>query len=244
MRAPVLLLSLCAAGLGQSPEAARVEQHGSDVRVVADSARPLDAISIALADRFGISISVEDPIWLYPGDLRDAAMENPRLRKGVLVPRGGLLDFGFTVGAGGSIEDVQAVMQSLLDAVNRELSLRYRLDVEKDRFTFVPIRIRDASGVMTDVVPLLDRHVTIPYATRTVAQAAVLMAEDLSKQTGLRVGCCQAFVAGIPWGMKEIEFGVENRPAREVLKHLIQSEGDRHRWLLRCDLHFCFINLQ
>ena len=50
------------------------------------------------------------------------------------------------------------------------------------------------------------------------------MAEELSKQTGLHVGCCQALVAGVPWGTAQISFGADNKPARQVLKQLMVAE--------------------
>ena len=77
-----------------------------------------------------------------------------------------------------------------------------------------------------------------------------LMAKELSRQTGARVHCCQAFVAGIPWGLPEVAFSASAEPARLVLKRLIVAAEDgrlaRKHWLLRCDASspaWCFINL-
>jgi hypothetical protein len=101
-----------------------------------------------------------------------------------------------------------------------------------------------------EITPLLDRRITIPPGTRTIAETANLMAEALSAQTGLKVGCCEGAVAGIPWGMAEITLEVQDEPARIVLKRLVteaavnQPDGDY--WLQRCDplpSTWCFINL-
>ena len=71
-----------------------------------------------------------------------------------------------------------------------------------------------------------------------------------SAQTGLRVSCCQAGVAGIPWGLAEIFFEANDEPARSVLKRLCTAaainQPDRDYWLQRCDplpSAWCFINL-
>lgn len=76
------------------------------------------------------------------------------------------------------------------------------------------------------------------------------MTAELSAQTGLRVSCCQAFVAGIPWGMTRVAFEAHDEPARSVLKRLIASDlqgrATGYYWLQRCDplpSAWCFINL-
>jgi hypothetical protein len=89
------------------------------------------------------------------------------------------------------------------------------------------------------VTPLLDRPVTIPAGFRRINESAALMAADLSRQTGLRVSCCQSVIAGYPWGMKEAMFGASEEPARSVLRQLGLS-----RWHVRCDEDFCFIDMR
>ncbi len=110
------------------------------------------------------------------------------------------------------------------------------------RITLVPTN--------TKLTPLLDRRVTIPSGTRSIAASAALTAEALAAQTGMRVFCCQSSVAGIPWGMEELPFEANNEPARSVLLRLIgataRGQADRMFWLQRCDPEpegWCFINL-
>jgi hypothetical protein len=102
-----------------------------------------------------------------------------------------------------------------------------------------------SKGNLEEVMPLLDRKVTVPSGTRSIAEHAQLMADELSKQTGLRMGCCQSLVAGVPWGMAEVSFEADHKPAREVLKSLILIEqqansqvSSRHpnfdHWVVRC----------
>ena len=84
------------------------------------------------------------------------------------------------------------------------------------------------------------------------------MADELSKQTGLHIGCCQALVAGVPWGMAKFSFEADNKPAREVLKRLILAEQQANSqasnwhpnyedWVVRCDgtgAPWCFIEVE
>jgi hypothetical protein len=81
-------------------------------------------------------------------------------------------------------------------------------------------------------------------------QSASLMTDALSAQTGLRVSCCQAAVAGIPSGLAEMFFEANDEPARSVLKRLFAAatinQPERDYWLQRCDplpSAWCFINL-
>jgi len=241
----LLSVLINAVAAGQWSDSARIEQHGTSVTLIADTFRPVDAMGQTLAHSFGLPVSTEDPLWQYPGDMKDVSVEVPRLRKGAFVPRGGKLVFTFDVGEGGSITDPAAVMRSLVEAIHAQLPFRYRLDDEKDRFTLVPVRARNERGEMVDVVPLLDRPVTIPFAIRRVRDHARLVAESLSAQTGLRVNCCEAFVAGVPWGLQEITFGAAGLPARDVLKQLFDHAGGHRRlWFSRCDMSGCFINLR
>src|SRR5256884_4791049 len=113
-------------------------------------------------------------------------------------------------------------------------------------------------GDLEDFLPLLDRNVTIPLGTRRIAEYANLMTDELSKQTGLHIGCCQRLVAGVPWGMAKVRFEADNKPAREVLKWLILSEqqansqaSSRHpdydHWVVSCDgtgAPWCFIEVE
>ena len=163
---------------------------------------------------------------------------------------GGKLEVHFILGSNGMPVDIPGVLRSLVDAANAQFPFQYRLDADGSWFTIIPTHSRDQLGNSVPTVPLLDRHVTIPPGTRPIMQSAGLMTDALSAQTGLRVSCCQAGVAGIPWGLAEIFFEANDEPARSVLKRLFTAaainQPDRDYWLQRCDplpSAWCFINL-
>lgn len=249
----ILWLGLTLAMFGQSPEEGRIIRAGGRAILHVDSPRPLDSAAMTLARYYGISVSVEDPPYVFEGDVKDVTAEvartpNPPHR--VLIPKGGPLGINFRVDANDFPTDVPALLENIVKAANPQYPFAYRLDSTGGRFTLIPTRTRDTSGSLTKITPLLDRRVSIPLATRTIIETATLMAEALSAETGLRVSCCQSVIAGYPWGMSKISFEAHDEPARSVLARLIaanlQGKPDHSYWLQRCDplpSKWCFINL-
>ena len=76
----------------------------------------------------------------------------------------------------------------MADAANREMPCGYRLDASGGDYALVPTRTRSSNGDFEDMLPLA-RNVTIPLGTRSIAEHANLMADELSRQTGLHIGC-------------------------------------------------------
>lgn len=216
------LLGSAVAGLAQSSEVGRIDRQGGRAVLVVAGPRPVDSAALTLAKEFGVAISVEDPLYVSAGSFR--------------------LEIPFALNAKGTPNDLPGLVRDLVTAANARLPFAYRIDAEDNRFSLVPTGTKE--------IPLLDRRVTIPAGTRLIAASATLMAEALAMQTGMRVHCCQAFVAGIPWGIDEIPFAASNEAARGVLRRLILAaspqQGDRTFWLQRCDPKspgWCFINL-
>lgn len=168
-----------------------------------------------------------------------------------------VIEVRFSTSGNGQPNDVPGLLRQVVDAANREMPYGYRLDVTGDDYALVPTRTRNSNGDLEDVMPLLDRNVTIPLGTRSIAEHANLMADELSRQTGLHIGCCQRLVAGVPWGTAKVTFEADNKPAREVLKGLILIEqpanwqaSSQHPnydlWVVSCDgtgAPWCFIEV-
>ena len=208
-------------------ECAQVTRVGDQITIVADTLRPLHAVATTLADRFGILISPEDPDQY---DLK-------RWR----------LEIQFRAPEHETLNDAPAVLQQVADAANALSPYAYRLDRDGEFSALVPTRTRNEAG---ERVPLLDRHITIQAGTRRIADVGYMLAQQLSAQTSLHVACCQSFVAGIPWGMAEVSFEARDEPARKVLERLIRLEQQStnpssiYYWVLSCDSHYCFIEVQ
>lgn len=268
MRGSVLLLAALLVtpliASGPSPnDCATVEKNGDEITLRAESWDPVLSIGGMLADRYGIKVSVEAPKWDFPGDTEDVAVADPAFSEQhdhihYDVMRRHAIEVRFSTSGNGNPADVAGLLRQLADAANRDMPYEYRLDVSGDDYALVPTRTRNSKGDLEDVLPLLDRNVTISSGTRSIAEHAKLMADELSKQTGLHIGCCQSFVAGVPWGMAEVRFEADHKPAREVLRSLILIEqqansqsSSRHpyydHWAVRCDgtgASFCFIEVE
>lgn len=246
-------LSIGCAVLAQNPDAGRIDRRGDHAVLVVEGPRPVDSAAITLAQEFGMAVSVEDPPYIFRDDLKDVTAEVSRVAnpaKRVLIPKGGGLEIRFPVRSDGSPQDGPALLRDIVAAANAQFPFAYKIETQGGHVMLVPTRTRDDVGRITEVTPLLDRRVTIPAGTRSIAATAALMAEALSAQTGLKVSCCQGAIGGIPWGMEELSFEAKNEPARSVLSRLIAAaspgQSDRAYWLQRCDPQpsgWCFINL-
>jgi len=247
--APCFLVAV--AVWAQDPELGYLDVSSREAILTVDYPRPVDSAAKTLAVKYGIVINSEDPPYLFAGDMKDVTAEAGRtMRAGFHVPKGGRLEVRFAVKPDGTPQDPGALLQALIDAANVRFSFSYKLDIDGDAYTLIPTTTRDVQGRLIDVPALLDRKITIPLGTRSVAEHAKLMAEALSAQTGFNVSCCQAFVAGIPWGMETVSFEASDEPVRNVLRRLIRSVKGRYYYLERCDAvqpgrqTWCSINVE
>jgi hypothetical protein len=244
---------IAVAAWAQDSEQGYIDISSSEAILKVDCPRPVDSAAKTLAVKYGIVINSEDPQYLFAGDMKDVTRETVRTTRPGLrafVPKGGPLEVRFAVKPDGTPQDLGALVRALVDAANIRYPFSYRLDVDGDAYTLVPTTTRDVQGRLIDVPPLLDQKITIPLGTRSVAEHAELMTEALSAQTGFHVSCCEAFTAGISWGMEKVSFEASDEPARSVLLRLIRSVGGRYIYLERCDpvqpgrQTWCFINVQ
>jgi hypothetical protein len=240
--------------LAQTPELGRIERNGTEAILIVDGGRPVDSAASTLAEAYGIRINVEDPVYIFKDDIEDVTAtvaKGPIGNHRVLVPKGGRLEVRFSLNADGKPVDAAGVVRSLVEAANARFPFQYRLDVDGNWFTIVPTRTRDQFGQSIPAIPLMDRRVTIVAGVRPIWESAKFMADALSVQTGLQVSCCQAFVAGVPWGLGQALFSANDQSARSALKWLITTaRGNQpaaEYWLQRCDplpSGWCFINLK
>lgn len=232
--------------LAQDSECASVSKEGGNIVLIANSWDPVAALAQTLADRYGISVSVEAPKWDFPRDTEDVAIADPQYSAThnhvhYQVMKRHLLQVRVPATVISATNDVPALLRRIADAANKVMPYGYRVDVAGRDYGLVPTKTRNSTGVLEEIEPLLDRHVTIPDGMRPIAEHAKLLAQQLSQQTGFHVSCCQSVIFGIPWGMAKVQFGATNKPAREVLKALMQLEHETNsqssfiRWVVRCD---------
>lgn len=246
-----------------SNECASVTENGDEVTIRAKSWDPVLNIGRTLAGRYGINVSVEAPKWAFPRDAEDVAVADREFSEQhdnahYDIMKRHSVEVRFSISGNRHPDDVARLLRQVADAANKEMPYGYRLDDSVGDYALVSTRTRNSNGELEDVLPLLDRNVTIPQGTRRIAEHAKLMADELSRQTGLHVGCCQMFVAGVPWGTAQVSFEANNQPARQVLKWLMTAEQkansessathpDYDHWVVRCDgtgAPWCFIEVE
>ena len=239
IRTLTIFVAITPVAVPQTSDLAQIERRGDSAVLSVNTFRPLDAIAAELELRFGIAVSAEDPLFQFRGDMMDISVEVPRVRPGTLVPARWGFEVPFPVNPDSSLQNVRELLAGIVAEANHRSPFAYRLDEVSGAFFFVPTRTRDVQGRSIAMTPLLDRLVTIPPGVRRINESASLMAADLSRQTGLRVSCCQSVIAGYPWGMEEVMFAANNEPARSVLRRL----GLNH-WHVRCNEEFCLIDMR
>src|SRR5437588_10240105 len=94
----VVILSGLLAAQGQ--EFARVLRNGEQATLSVFGPRPVDLAAKKLVDEFGVAINVEDPVYMYRGDLREIGVARSDRR--LLVPTSSLLAMRLDLRADGS----------------------------------------------------------------------------------------------------------------------------------------------
>lgn len=144
----------------------------------------MQAMANALAGRYRMAISSEEPEYLFDGDKEDVRVADPEWSAEhptahYLVPKRWHLAVTFATLPGGSPANPEELLQDIVETANAGLPYAYRLQRDGEFYAFVPTRGCDAQGVDIETVPLLDRRVSIPARTRSLAESGRVMAEAL-----------------------------------------------------------------
>jgi hypothetical protein len=231
IRTLTVLVAISPAATPQTSDIAQIERRGDSAILSVNTFRPLHAIAAKLKSQFGVSVFAEDPVFQFHGDLMERSPKAPP------VPAPWGFEVRFPINPDGSPQNVRQFLAAIVAEANLKSPFAYRLDEVDGAFFFVPTRTRNAQGRSIAMTPLLDRPVTIPPGIRPLNESAALMAADLSRQTGLKVSCCESVINGYPWGTGAIMFAADHEPARSVLMRLGLTN-----WQTSCDDKFCFID--
>ncbi len=213
-------------------------EHNGHVQEAAtisvDDPRPLARAIRTLQDRHGAVITYEDPPYVHHSqiaDVTDAVARSP-MPKGrrVLVPRGGPLDFAYTLGSRGSSTQMHHVLDRLVDEYETSgYTGRFKVLRSGEHFHVVPIIQRNRNGNDEAYGAILDTEISI---SRQGSALDVLteIAATLTKRTGAAV-----FLGTVPMGRSMssiVTISAENEPARSVLVRTLVASGARLSWAL------------
>jgi hypothetical protein len=222
-------------------EFAYVVRNGEQATLSVFGPRPVDLAASKLADEFGVAVNVEDPLYIYRGDVQDTGVT--RLGKRLLAPKASLLEMSVDLRPDGSPRDVRQVLQDLVDTANAQLPFLYRIDRDGDAFTLVATRTHDEQGRLISLTPVLDRRITIPFGSRHPFEHIELFDRILTAVSGVRVTTSNRVEGNLD--TPGLEFGAQDEPARNVLRRLLQMLPGRSYYSMTCQPvgPWCFINV-
>ena len=179
--------------------------------------------ALTLSSCLGISVSAEDPLYNWPGDLLDVtapqwAAQHPD--RHVYAAKPGKVELAFAVGHDGLPVDTTKLLEDAVGQVNQQQPWHFRLqhDVRRGRnfLTFVPTASQNESGQLEEVDSWLDDRITIPSTTAPVMKIADKLSETLTSDTVQHFSSCQAMVIGQLWGSQTLHYEATDQPARLI----------------------------
>jgi hypothetical protein len=184
--------------------------------------RPVSAAIDTLASKYGWLVTYEDPPYAYAADIE------PVMR----VPLGGRFGITYVISPATLEPNETEVLQSTLEAARQSTGIVFEMRNSAHRIHIVPAKVRDASGKLVQVIPVLDAHITLPDQNQNALGALVAICEAVSRMTGEHV-----IPGTTPLHFERIRTQIvaENRLAREVLSSLLDSIAPNFSWSLYYD---------
>ena len=188
--------------------------------------RPLSRALDALEVIVGIRINYEDPPYENENDLQDVSQQQRAAQPGyrLLVPRSGRVTAQLQLPVSVKPVENEAVFAvNLLLASYRQNMLPgdFKVEQANGMLYVTPTKVLAANGTMRDVTSPMTSLVTVPYAQRTVAEAAQAIFDAVYKATGLRI-----VIGTFPfWPKDVVSFGASGEAARDALGRLFAQTG-------------------
>lgn len=244
LAACLAMVIIAAAAFGQEPK---------DVISVSGS-RPVDEAIRELQRRYGWMVTYEEYPLQFSGDLEDVTTkvrkdlrpgEIPDASKRVLISKERSLTLTYELP-----EEVKSLLPSKL--VVRQLleqnassgsSPVFELREGNDRLHVIATQVRNASGELGPIHPILDTIVSIPPEERTGTQLIRALLDAVNRSSGphLAFGIAPDNILA----QYHTSAGYEDLPARQVLEDFLAGmpRGDRCAWDLLCQGGSCALNM-
>ncbi len=212
-----------------------IYQIGQNVHINAAGARPLLQAVDALQQKYGWTVSYEDP--QYPPAIGGSVTPAPGpVRRHPNTSTSG--PSGFTVAfnvPADSAPDEQTVLGLLVDANNEGNDAGdFELRKEKDGgFVIVGVGVRDQNGETTSQYPMLDSLISFEAERRSASETIALICEKMSQQSKIQITPNIA-KNGLPQGTT-IVLGANSVSARTLLSRTLASIGGGFYWRLLYD---------
>ena len=180
----MLACALAAAAL--SPPARGQQRTFDPVTTTITDSLPLLETATLLGERYGAAVTYEDPVWPHrvrfdlvntdPGEM--AALK--ALQHSLVLPK------GLTPAENPKL--TLALLTSVVEAYHAQNPARahYRAVESNLGLHIAPVSVPDAAGAQVPAVSLLDARITVPQASRTVAEHINAICAAVSAATGVR----------------------------------------------------------
>lgn len=220
---------------------ADVQKTDSVVKVQVRHPRALERIVTAISEEYGWSVDFEDPPYEGSLDLVDDTGPNWRAQhpnaKGVTRIAGGEFKVEYPEGtaAMGSSSEELRILDSVLAAYHGSGNPgRFALRNEgPDRYAVTGVGIRDTTGSMKTISPILDTPVSIEAVERTSLDTVTAILRRLSETTGKQI-----VFATAPTGYlvnTRVTVGGDLIPARDLLVQALSASKKKLVWRLLYD---------
>ena len=216
------------AKLGAPVVARALIQHaGAEVTVVANDPLPLLQAISDLRLEYGWQINWESAPGYSRFDVVDDTDPGWRAShpgvKGVTRPAGALFRCGFPEPKPSDPAAERDILTRLIDQYNAtDNPGKYVLRVDADgQFTVVGTRIRDETGALQKIQPLLSTPVTLTQAPRSVEDTVNAIVDLLQSATGKKI--IFAVASSSLFINTQVTMGGNRVPARDLLKQAFAS---------------------
>jgi hypothetical protein len=220
MASKIVIVALCAAGLGQAPIV--LGQQSGEITI--EDPRPLAAVARVLEAQCRCAITYEDPTWTSDQVTPSAIARRRPDGSTSLVPKGIPLRLALSEGSGPrSRSGVLADLQSAMTRYNTTLHLGEFGLVDDGRMFHI----------RPDGPSALDVSLTISETRMTLGDALESLAALIGKSSGQEVVLAMAPANLSRQWMTQVVSSRES--ARDVLSRILDATGHRVSWQLLYD---------
>lgn len=204
----------------------------ASLTLTVDDPRPLAAACDKIEELSGFAVNYEDGPYANAIDLRDVTDQvltpNQRASAGpdfhIIVPRGGPLSATVPVQASnskiGSLAEAQDAALAFVNA-NKSSGQVFHSELGNVALFVWPEMLKDASGNLQPVTPVLSAQISFPQASRTAFETLRLILQAVSQATGSNVDIGTIPIKG--FAISKVNIGADKEPARSVIIRLFQA---------------------
>jgi hypothetical protein len=202
---------------------AAAQQGTSSTEIVrsidVNNARPVLRAVETLRERYHLSITYEEPRYVFAQDLQDISyMHRGPVTGGAKLtgPRRGAIHFTYAEAGGSPCENIKSLLRRLVTEYASQggpvFDVRERTTPDGLQWNVVASKARNENGTFVDQPDILGVPVFIPKARRSKADFLSEMLQQLRIETGYRV-----VLGTTETSTNAVELGADSAPARDVL---------------------------